>query len=47
MITVDSIDEEITKIDNLIKKDIVGMRRYNSEYLNKLDEFGYEIQKEA
>lgn len=47
MITVDSIDEEITKINNLIKKDIVGMRRYNSEYLNKLDEFGYEIQEKA
>lgn len=44
MITVDSIDEEIEKLDNLIRMDIKSMRdNYNPEYLNHLTEYGYEI----
>ena len=47
MITIDAIDEEWSKIDNMIAFDLKGVRRYNTEYLNHLDEFGYEIQEET
>ena len=47
MITVDAIDEEWNKIDNMIAFDLNGLRKYNTEYLNHLDEFGYEIQEET
>ena len=47
MITVDAIDEEWNKIDNMIAFDLKGLRKYNTEYLNHLDEFGYEIQEET
>ena len=47
MITVDAIDEEWNKIDNMIAFDLNGLRKYNTEYLNHLDEFGYEIQEEV
>ena len=46
MITIDAIDEEWDKIDNMIAFDLNGLRKYNTEYLNHLDEFGYEIQEE-
>ena len=46
MITIDAIDEEWDKIDNMIAFDLNGWRKYNTEYLNHLDEFGYEIQEE-
>jgi hypothetical protein len=46
MITINAIDEEWSKIDNMIALDLNGLRRYNAEYLNYLDEFGYEIQEE-
>ena len=45
-ITIDAIEEEWQKIDNMIAFDLNGLRRYNSEYLNHLDEFGYEIKLE-
>lgn len=47
MITIDAIDEEWSKIDNMIAFDLKGLRKYNTEYLNHLDEFGYEIQEET
>lgn len=47
MITIDAIDEEMDKIDNLIALDLNGLRKYNPEYLNRLDEYGYEIQEEV
>ena len=48
MITIDSIEEEWEKIDNLIAFDLNNMRGvYNPDYLNHLDEFGYEIQEET
>lgn len=47
MITIDAIDEEWSKIDNMIAFDLNGLRKYNTEYLNHLDEFGYEIQEET
>ena len=47
MITIDAIDEEWNKIDNMIAFDLNGLRKYNTEYLNHLDEFGYEIQEET
>ena len=47
MITVDAINEEWNKIDNMIAFDLNGLRKYNTEYLNHLDEFGYEIQEEV
>lgn len=47
MITVDAIDEEWSKIDNMIALDLNGLRSYNAEYLNYLDEYGYEIQEET
>jgi hypothetical protein len=47
MITVDAIDQEWNKIDNMIAFDLNGLRKYNTEYLNHLDEFGYEIQEET
>lgn len=47
MITVDAIDEEINKIDNLIAYDLHNMRsNYNPGYLPKLDGYGYKIQEE-
>ncbi len=46
-ITIDAIEEEWQKVDNMIAFDLNGLRRYNSEYLNHLDEFGYEIQEEV
>ena len=47
MITINAINEEWNKIDNLIAYDLNGLRKYNTEYLNHLDEFGYEIQEET
>ena len=47
MITVDAIEEEWNKIDNMVAFDLNGLRKYNTEYLNHLDEFGYEIQEET
>ena len=47
MITVDAIDEEIAKVDNLIEMDLHNLRQYNPEYLNYLDKYGYEIQEET
>lgn len=47
MITIDAIENEWQKIDNMIAFDLNGLRKYNSEYLNHLDEFGYEIQEET
>ena len=46
MITIDAIDEEWEKIDNMIAFDLKGLRRYNVDYLCHLDEFGYEIEVE-
>ena len=47
MITVDAIDKEINKVDDLIAYDLHNMRsNYNPGYLPKLDEYGYEIQEE-
>ena len=45
-ITIDAIEEEWQKIDNMIAFDLNGLRRYNPEYLNHLDEFGYELEFE-
>lgn len=47
MITIDAIDKEWSKIDNMIALDLNGLRKYNTGYLNHLDEFGYEIQEET
>jgi len=45
-ITLAAIDEEIDKIDNMIAFDLENLRQYNPDYLNHLDEFGYdEIQE--
>ena len=38
-ITIDAIDREIIKIDDLISLDLSGLRKHNSEYLNHLDEY--------
>lgn len=46
MITVDAIDNEIAKIDDLIEMDLYNLRQHNPEYLDYLDEYGYEIQEE-
>lgn len=51
-ITLDAIDDEIDKIDGLINMDLVNLRKYNPDYLNYLDEYGYlnenkdEVQEE-
>ena len=45
LITVDAIDEEWTKLDEMISFDLKSLRNYNPEYLNYLDEFGYEISE--
>lgn len=47
MITVDAIDDEIAKIDDLIGMDLYNLRQHNPEYLDYLDEYGYEIQEEV
>ena len=47
MITIDAIDEEWNKIDNMIALDLYGIRKYNAEYLNYLDDCGYEIQEKT
>ena len=44
MITIDAIDEEWDKLDQMIAYDLNGLRNYNSEYLNHLDEYGYELE---
>ena len=44
MITIDVIDEEWEKLDQMIAYDLNGLRNYNSEYLNHLDECGYELE---
>lgn len=41
-ITIDAIDNEISKIDEKIALDLANLRTHNSEYLNKLDAYGYE-----
>ena len=46
MITVDAINDEIAKIDDLIGLDLYNLRKHNPEYLNYLDDYGYEIQEE-
>lgn len=35
---MDSIDEEISKVDDYIKMDLDGIRRYNPEYLSNLED---------
>lgn len=35
---MDSIDEEISKVDDYIKMDLDGIRRHNPEYLSNLEE---------
>ena len=47
MITIDAIDDEIYKIDNMIWMDFYNLRKHNPAYLKKLDDFGYEIQEET
>lgn len=42
-ITLDAIAEEVAKIDNKIYMDLEGIRKHNPEYLNRLDEYGYEF----
>jgi len=42
-ITLDAIAEEVAKIDNKIYMDLEGIRKHNPEYLNRLDEYGYEL----
>jgi hypothetical protein len=42
-ITLDAIAEEVVKIDNKIYMDLEGIRKHNPEYLNRLDEYGYEL----
>ena len=48
LITLDAIDEEIAKVDKLIALDLAGVRKHNSEYLMRYDDYGYEypIDKE-
>ena len=46
MITIDAIDEEWAKIDEMVAMDLHNLRQYNPEYLEKLDEYGYEVQEE-
>ena len=41
-ITLDAIDTEIAKIDGKIALDLENLRKHNPDYLNKLDECGYE-----
>lgn len=43
MITIASLDEEIEKLDSLIKMDLHGLRQHNPEYLDYLDDLGYKI----
>lgn len=45
-ITIDAIDEEIAKVDDLIALDLKNLRQHNPEYLSKLDEYGYEYLKD-
>ena len=45
-ITLEAIDDEIAKIDNLIHFDLNNLRQHNPDYLNKLDEYGYEYLKD-
>ena len=47
MITIDAIDDEIYKLDNMIGMDLYNLRKHNPAYLEKLDDFGYEIQEET
>lgn len=42
-ITLDAIAEEVAKIDIKIYMDLEGIRKHNPEYLNRLDEYGYEL----
>lgn len=42
-ITLDAIAEEVAKIDIKIYMDLEGIRNHNPEYLNRLDEYGYEL----
>jgi len=41
-ITIEAIDNEINKIDDKIALDLKNLREHNSDYLNKLDDYGYE-----
>jgi hypothetical protein len=41
-ITVNAIDDEISKIDEKIALDLENLRKHNSEYLSNLDEYGYK-----
>ena len=46
MITVDAIDDEINKVDSKIASDLRLLRHYNPSYLDKLDQYGYEIEED-
>ena len=46
MITIDAIDDEISKIDSKIASDLRLLRHYNPSYLDKLDQYGYEIEED-
>ena len=46
MITIDAIDDEINKVDSKIASDLRLLRHYNPSYLDKLDQYGYEIEED-
>lgn len=45
LIVMRAIDEEWTKIDEMIANDLANLRKYNPNYLPKLDNEGYEIEE--
>ena len=45
LIVMRAIDEEWVKIDEAIAKDLANLRKYNPNYLPKLDNEGYEIEE--
>lgn len=45
-IVVNAIEREIYNLDSKIAFDLDGLREYNPDYLNNLDEYGYKISLE-
>jgi hypothetical protein len=45
-IVVNAIEREICNLDDKIALDLDGLRKYNPDYLENLDEYGYKISRE-
>ena len=45
-IVIKAIEKEIYNLNSKVALDLKGLRKYNPNYLNNLDEYGYSLEKD-